>query len=230
MEKIVGAAIPQALDRKIPNLCSRLWKELDILPLVLDEYNEPRQQSDRGSYATFLGWKEKHVDEQADSMARKCVRFFGVGNVPHLEVGSDGMVEVDIGFHMHVASTADFKSTVTLQTWSLVQRYAEDLKKRNVKISFFSSTPLGRAIAYTRSSLIRFSHCIGVDIRWYVSTPSPRVSHIVEKIHKIIEGLTEPGEHLTTDDKVQILDWVYENANQHWLSPGGPLRRLESDT
>jgi hypothetical protein len=75
-------------------------------------------------------------------------------------------VEVDSAFHIHLASARDFQNSVTPQTWSLAHYYATDLKDRGVKIGIFGATPQGDAIANTRSALLRFSHCLGTDIRW----------------------------------------------------------------
>ena len=75
LEKIIGLAMPKEIDEKIPNLCSRLWADLDCIPLVLDQHQKSRQPMDRGNYATFRGWNEKSLDEQADSMARKCIKY-----------------------------------------------------------------------------------------------------------------------------------------------------------
>jgi len=47
-----------------PNLCSRLWLELDIVPISIAMEVEGEEQG---------FWGVKWVDEQADSMARKCI-------------------------------------------------------------------------------------------------------------------------------------------------------------
>lgn len=58
-------------------LCSQLWFKLDIVPLVLRHVARARTAHDRGEVATFRGWERKALDEQADSMARKCIRYLG---------------------------------------------------------------------------------------------------------------------------------------------------------
>ncbi len=62
--KFIGAGLPTTLKYMSPSLCSRLWLELDIVAIVVrpDDDNKER---------TF--WDVKRVDEQADSMARKCI-------------------------------------------------------------------------------------------------------------------------------------------------------------
>jgi hypothetical protein len=38
-----------------------------------------------------------------------------------------------------------------------------------VKIAFFSSTPHGGGVALMRHALVRFSHSLGTDIKWYAN-------------------------------------------------------------
>ena len=44
--------------------------------------------------------------------------------------------------------------------------YAADLKKRGVRIAIFSTTPQVNTSANTTNALLRFSHCLGTNIRW----------------------------------------------------------------
>lgn len=60
--KFVGVGLPHRLEKLSPTLCSRLWLEIDIVPLVM-----PVDKKE------LSFWDIKNVDEQADSMARKCV-------------------------------------------------------------------------------------------------------------------------------------------------------------
>ena len=60
--KFVGAGITKSLADMAPELATRMWLGLDIVPMVFEQYLEhPRDK------------KEQHitVDEEADSMARK---------------------------------------------------------------------------------------------------------------------------------------------------------------
>jgi hypothetical protein len=66
--KFVGAGIPGNLTKLAPLLSSRLWAELDIVPISLRSREEPGTGSKHDSF-----WDKKSVDEQADSMARKCI-------------------------------------------------------------------------------------------------------------------------------------------------------------
>lgn len=62
--KFVGAGLPTTLKYMSPTLCSRLWLDMDIVPVVTRPDEGPK-------HANF--WDIKRVDEQADSMARKCI-------------------------------------------------------------------------------------------------------------------------------------------------------------
>lgn len=176
LEKIIGIAMPIHVADHCPTLCSRLWAEIDIVPLVLPEstlvYRANFGQSIEAQGPSATGtWGAKSIDEQAESMSRKCIRSFGPDNLPLLHVGLLGLVEVDTIFHVRLANLDDFKKTVSGRTWSAVERYSNDLTERNVKIAFFSATPQGGGVALMRHALVRFSHYLGTDIKWCDLTP-----------------------------------------------------------
>jgi hypothetical protein len=93
-------------------------------------------------------------------------RYFGPTQLPLLQVGDRGIVQVDAGYHAHLATIDDFKSTVGAGTWNSIMKYAADLKERKVKIAFFSSTPQGGGVALMRHALVRFSKVLGLDLKW----------------------------------------------------------------
>jgi hypothetical protein len=73
-KKFAAVALPRSLAVQCPSLCLRLWKELDSVPYVIAKEPHQRTRADQGELATFAGWEEKQIDEQADSLARKCIR------------------------------------------------------------------------------------------------------------------------------------------------------------
>ena len=99
-------------------------------------------------------------------MAIDCNRLFGPDSVPLIQVGFQGMVEVDTGFHVRLAALKDFRHTVSKQTWEAVEHFAADVNGRKVKTAFFSATPQGGGVALMRHSLVRFAHCLGTDFSW----------------------------------------------------------------
>lgn len=78
LEKIVGVAMHRHVAAACPNLCSRLWAELDIIPLVLPGLSLLGRFASRAQ-AQLRSWESKTIDEQAESMARKCVRLVETG-------------------------------------------------------------------------------------------------------------------------------------------------------
>ncbi|KAL2008266.1 hypothetical protein VTN00DRAFT_8248 [Thermoascus crustaceus] len=218
LEKFIGVAIPNLVAERCPGLCSRIWAELDIVPLVLHEKGKMSTEEPR-----YTGWETRGVDEQAESMARKCIRFFGPDNAPLLQVGFRGMVEVDSGFHVRLTSLHDYEKTVRSGTWSAIHHYASDLKKRKVKVAFFSATPQGGGVALMRHALVRFATLLETDVKWYVPKPRPGVFRITKTNHNILQGVSKPEERLTDESKDIMSEWIHENAKRYWLSPGGPL-------
>ncbi|KAJ5808470.1 hypothetical protein N7474_009739 [Penicillium riverlandense] len=222
LEKFMGIAIPKHVAEYCPQLCSRLWAELDVIPLVLSGTSVMDRFTSHET-PDIQAWRERTTDEQAESMARKCVRLFGPENIPLLQVGLLGHVEVDTDFHVRLTNIEDFEGTVSAKTWSVVQHYAADLKKRDIKIAFFSATPQGGGVALMRHSLVRFSHYLGTNIRWYVPKPRPEVFRITKTNHNILQGVAHPDERFTDRNKRLLEDWVEENARRYWTRPGGAL-------
>lgn len=70
-EKILGAALPRSLHKRMPSLCPQLWAELDILPIILDEEADCDATAES---MTRIHFQRKPVDEQAESLSRKCIR------------------------------------------------------------------------------------------------------------------------------------------------------------
>lgn len=182
LEKIMGLAMPQDFARRFPSLCPHLWAELDIIPVVLpqeQEFDEEASFSDESKH-----WQSRTLDEQAESMGRKCVRFdymhlraptrlstkecrfFGPDNIPIIQVGFQGLVEVDSGFRIVMTSWDRYKNTISHQTLSEIQHYSSEMRKRRIKIAIFSATPQGGGVALMRHAIVRCSHYLGVDTKW----------------------------------------------------------------
>lgn len=74
LEKIIGAAMPKHLADHCSRLCSRLWAELDVIPLVLPESTNLMDRYTAREPVQSQVWDAKTIDEQAEAMSRKCVR------------------------------------------------------------------------------------------------------------------------------------------------------------
>ncbi|KAL2860308.1 hypothetical protein BJX68DRAFT_82519 [Aspergillus pseudodeflectus] len=225
VEKVVGMAIPQQLADASPTLCSRLWLDLDIIPLVLSEESKLGLGGEelRYEFQKSMDWEVRTLDEQAESMARKCVRLFGPEGIPLLQVGMSGLVQVDTGFHVQLTNKGNYEKTVTPNMWKAIEYYADDLKKRKIKFAFFSATPRGGGVALMRHAMVRFSHALGTDMKWYVPKPRPGVFRVTKTNHNILQGVSHPEERLTEEKWELVTNWIHENSNRYWLRSGGPL-------
>ncbi|KAG4438926.1 hypothetical protein IFR05_005606 [Cadophora sp. M221] len=221
--KFIGAGLSADLLKKSPKLCSRLWLDLDIVPVSI----VPELESHETSSKDRSFWHSKCVDEQADSMARKCIMHFGPSLAPLLQVGYRGIVEIDSGGRAHILSLDDFKRSCDAPTWDSMMYFVTNLKKMGTKIAFFSSTPQGGGVALMRHALVRLADLLGVSLTWYVPKPKPGVFRITKTIHNILQGVAEPGVCISAQEKQVLVDWIADNAKRYWLSPGGPLRPAE---
>ncbi|KOS16984.1 Trehalose phosphorylase [Escovopsis weberi] len=218
--KFVGAGLPDSLRAMIPSLGPRLWLEMDIVPIVLP----PDEEREGGEI-----WDAKHVDEQADSMSRKCMICFGPSLLPFLQVGWHGQVRVDAGFRAQLTSAEHYQDTSTPEAWKAVTYYARKMQpgSKKIKIAFFSSTPQGGGVALMRHALVRFSRLMGVNLSWYVPKPQPGVFRITKNVHNILQGVSQPDQQISRDEKDAIRGWITDNATRYWFSRGGPLRPPE---
>lgn len=258
--KFLGAGVTLSLLKECPNLCTRLWFELDIVPIVFniksfhtDSLTRPnikhRISSTTGSYvpsgaetptvyvdpSPLLGSNAlqsgvgnkfpipRTLDEQADSAARKCLMYFGPNNNPRLTIGPRNQVTVDAGGKIHLIDDLDvYRQSVGQRTWNAVNKLADELRERKVKIGFFSSTPQGGGVALMRHALIRFLSLLDVDAAWYVPNPSPSVFRTTKNNHNILQGVAAPDLRLTQEAKDQFDAWILKNGLR-WTAEGGPL-------
>ncbi|KAH8819226.1 glycosyltransferase family 4 protein [Xylogone sp. PMI_703] len=223
MSKFIGAGFPSDLMSKSPRLCTKLWLDLDIVPLGLSP--EPDEREEDGVGSEF--WSVKEIDERADSMARKCIMHFGPGLTPLLQVGYRGIVGVDSQSHVKMLTLDDYRDTCGYRTWEAMMYFVKRLKARNTRIAFFSSTPQGGGVALMRHALVRLARLLGVQLNWYVPKPKPGVFLITKMVHNTLQGVEKPENVIKPEDKEVLIEWIKDNANRYWLSRGGPLRKPE---
>ncbi|RFU31921.1 hypothetical protein B7463_g4431, partial [Scytalidium lignicola] len=223
MSKFIGAGFPSDLLNKSPKLCTKLWLDLDIVPISLRPEIEDQEMNGVGSEF----WSVKEIDEQADSMARKCIMHFGPGLTPLLQVGYRGIVGVDSQSHIKMLTLDDYRDTCGYRTWEALMYFVKSLKAKKTKIAFFSSTPQGGGVALMRHALVRFARLLGIQMNWYVPKPKPGVFLITKTIHNTLQGVEKPDNVVRQEDKDLLVDWIKDNATRYWLSPGGPLRKPE---
>ena len=159
--KFIGAGIGKPLFHLAPHLCSTWWRELDIIPMVMGVYIH-----EHGTTTPI----PPTADEQADSVVRKLIMWFGPRHLPRLQIGFRNLVEVDLGGLVRlVEDLKEYEATVRPPTWRACMKVAEEIKRMGTKIAFFSSTPQGGGVALMRHALIRFWRLLGVDVKWYMS-------------------------------------------------------------
>ncbi|KAJ4992985.1 glycosyl transferase group 1 [Stagonosporopsis vannaccii] len=215
--KFVGAGLTTKTVQICPQLPSRLWLELDIVPLVLEPTSNRHNTANPDAPTYIL------VDEEADAVVRKALGYFGKANQPRLEVVHRNEVGVDSDGLAHIVDEPTYRTSVHPNTYAATMFYADSLKKHGTKIAFFNSTPQGGGVALMRHALIRFLRLIDVNCKWYVPKPKPAVFRITKNNHNILQGVEKTG--LRLDEKsIQTLDeWARQNADRYWIAKGGPL-------
>ncbi|KAL5533032.1 hypothetical protein ACEPAF_4808 [Sanghuangporus sanghuang] len=259
--KFLGAGVTLSLLREAPNLCTRLWLETDIVPIVFnikpyhtESLTRPHVKHRISATNSMINSQlqsgaetpqmltvpigapgnlqagvtgklpiVRTLDEQADSAARKCIMYFGPNNNPRLTIGPRNQVTVDAGGKIHlIDDLEEFEKTVGRGTWNAVNKFADELREKKIKIGFFSSTPQGGGVALMRHALIRFLTLLDVDVAWYVPNPSPSVFRTTKNNHNILQGVAAPDLRLTREAKDNFDQWIYKNGLR-WISEGGPL-------
>jgi hypothetical protein len=94
-------------------------------------------------------------------------RNFGPSLVPLLQVGFRGIVQTDAAFRAHLTTVQNHKDTCGSATWETMLTYAKELRQKDTRVAFFSSTPQGGGVALMRHALVRFARLMGVNLTWY---------------------------------------------------------------
>ncbi|KAL0082977.1 hypothetical protein J3Q64DRAFT_1750952 [Phycomyces blakesleeanus] len=191
---------------------SSFWKELDAIPFCVKTHGETS-------------------DERASSAVRKSVMWLSPqypGNIPRVSVGFKHEVDFDFDNIIHLVDLFDYKQTVCAETWRVWEEISSEFKERNLRVSYFNSTPQGGGVALMRHALLRFLHLNGIKVHWYVSRPKPEVFDITKrKFHNVLQGVAHPDVCLTEEEKQIFTDWSDDNANRFWVDNKGPI--LNSD-
>lgn len=70
MEKFLGIAFPKELTDRCPGLCSKIWRDLDIVPFILHDTGEHSWGDLRQDRKDNF-----NLDEWSEAVARTCIRF-----------------------------------------------------------------------------------------------------------------------------------------------------------
>ena len=168
--KFVGAGITDMLAEISPDICAHLWRTLDIVVYKFEvQTNIPRSFSKGRAHGEVI---LVDVDEQADSAVRKCIMHFGPNHNPALAIEFRNRVEPDAGGRIElVHDLKEYQDTVHTGTWNTVLKFADELKKKDLRVAFFSATPQGGGVALMRHALVRFFRLLEVDVNWFVFHP-----------------------------------------------------------
>ncbi|KAK4551596.1 hypothetical protein LTR86_011067 [Recurvomyces mirabilis] len=205
--KFIGAGIASEIIQWSPQLPARLWIELDILPIALD-----------------MGESKMDVSESADSMARKCIMYFGPDGQPGLHIGPLGNVEVGLAGRAIFPLPEQCEGTVRERSARMAMAYAHSLRRKHTRLAFFSASavPQGDDVARMRRALCRALECLEVQCSWFVPTPQPEAARTNKQNRRILRGVLE-GQDLSTVDQRDAVDlWRVANA-ERWSRDGGPL-------
>lgn len=149
-------------------------------------------------------WRATFASCNKKSPLSCSIRNFGPKIVPILQVGQRGLVNFESGFQANIATINDYQRTCSPQTWETMKTYAHSLKRKGVKIAFFSSAYQDDEVALMRQSLVRLAHLLGINLKWfvnysektsnsskvlirYVPKPRPSVIRIARKMHNILQ-------------------------------------------
>ena len=56
---------------------------------------------------------------------------------------NNGIIIVDLDYCIRIAGLEDYRETVSKDTWRVLKEMVRTFKQRDLKVSFFSSTPQG---------------------------------------------------------------------------------------
>ncbi|KAI5191722.1 alpha,alpha-trehalose phosphorylase (configuration-retaining) [Nematocida sp. AWRm77] len=199
--KIVGAGIATSVFHILDfsdKLKTLLWQKYDIHPC-------------------FFSGGEKPLDQQSESLARKCANMFGHANLPRLFIDSYNEVNVD-GGNIWFCSLEDYRKQMGASGTAVISDLLKSVKELSrKKVLYFSSTPQGGGVALMRHALIRFFRMLGLSASWYVCMPSPSVFNITKKkIHNILQNVASAETVLTQEDKNKIDKWLKTNYHTNW--------------
>ncbi|KAI8391035.1 uncharacterized protein BYT42DRAFT_555348 [Radiomyces spectabilis] len=199
-------------DKPEHSAMSDFWREFDAIPFRVQTHGDTS-------------------DERASAAVRKAVMWISPqypGNLPRISVGYRHEVEVDFNNIIHLVDLVDYKESVKAETWRVWSEISQVFKNRNLRVSFFNSTPQGGGVALMRHALLRFLNLNGIKVHWYVARPKPEVFDITKrKFHNVLQGVAAPNVRLTAEDKQTFIDWSNDNVNRFWGDEKGPLRNSD---
>jgi hypothetical protein len=63
-----------------------------------------------------------------------------------------------------MVNLTDYQQTVCQETWDVFQQMCKTFRDRNLRVSYFNSTPQGGGVALMRHALLRLLNLNNVDV------------------------------------------------------------------
>lgn len=172
-------------------ISSYMWRKLDIVPFAF--------RRTKGS-----------AREQAERNCLKAAGEFNKEHLPSIKVGKRREVMVP-----RFSKLEDYRETVGEEEFSLLCHFAQEFKRKKIKMVFFSSTKSGGGVALMRHALIRLYKLLGVDVTWHVMNSKKEIFNISKKkFHNILQGVAPAYLKLTEEEVNDFRAWSAENAEK----------------
>ncbi|GJJ12018.1 hypothetical protein Clacol_006256 [Clathrus columnatus] len=224
--KFIGAGVTLSLLKEAPEICTRLWLETDVVPIVCDIKPYVKE-------ASATRPKLKH--------ARSGLPSGGVSGtdtpvhiqVPWIGQGDQlGNVSKKLPLLRTLDEQADSAARKCLLNFGPMNNPRLSIGyKNNVEVSMAGRIHLVDDLEHfersvskgTWNSVIKYADELRekkVKIGFFSSTPQGGTT---KNNHNILQGVADPSLRLTEPQKVAFEAWIQKNAVRYWFSEGGPL-------
>ncbi|MDZ7611150.1 MAG: glycosyltransferase [Candidatus Moranbacteria bacterium] len=176
---------------KSQNLLAHLWLKMDIVPFI---YEKSRKEGKR----------------KAESICFEVKSKFNRNNLIREGLDEKGRVEVS-----NLVRLKDYQKTASGKNFNYLIDFAEEFKKRKLKMVFVNSTAFGGGVSLMRHALVRLYRLLGVDVEWRVIKGNQDIFNITKKkFHNILQAIAPPYIKLTAKDKKLFNEWSRHNAKK----------------
>ncbi|KAF8751454.1 Glycosyl transferases group 1 [Rhizoctonia solani] len=241
MLKFVACGLTQFLADLAPNLCNRLWLELDMVPMV----PLPRafdQQASEARSPTLSDWhypgpeggaeqpkEESLLKSVTDTLKGTSLNVAGKATPRAVDEQADSAVRKCV---MYFGPTHNPRLSIGYRNEVEVDAAG--------KIHLLDGLDVYRKTCRqpTWNAVMHYANDLrdrGVKLGFFSSTPqggvspsyvpkpSPAVFRTTKNNHNILQGVSAPDVRLTKERQEEFTAWIEYNAHRYWVSEGGPL-------
>ncbi|KAI0928061.1 hypothetical protein AcW2_004194 [Taiwanofungus camphoratus] len=245
--KFLGAGVTLSLLREAPNLCTRLWLDMDVVPIVFnikpyhtDSITRPnikhRISSTTGSYVpsgseTPTVYYDPAQLQDSTKLAVNAQHKLPISRTVDEQAdsaarkcimyfGPGNNPRLSIGPRNQVAVDAGGK----IHLIDDLDEYRRTVSKGtwNAVVKLADELREKKIKIGFFSSTPQGGDALDVDAAWYVPNPSPSVFRTTKNNHNILQGVADLNLRLTKDAKDQFDQWILKNGLR-WTAEGGPL-------